>query len=247
MGDKAKILWISGGTRGIGRAVTSAFLSAGWLVASCWHSDEGSARETAALFASHGDRFALGRCDVTDADEVRAWAREAVERWGPPDCVIHNAGSTVNAPLLNVREEDWDAAHAVHLDGARQMVLAALPSFVGNGGGQFIFLSSVVATTGNPGQAAYASAKAAVVGFMRSLAKELGPQRIRCNVVLPGFHATRLAGNLSPEARAAILSRHLLPETTDLEETASFFLWLAGTRTVSGQVFNLDSRVPGWL
>jgi 3-oxoacyl-[acyl-carrier protein] reductase len=247
MGDNPKVLWLSGGTRGIGRAVVGAFLSNGWSVASMWHSDEKAALETVGGFGEYGDRFFLKRCDVADGEQVRIWGCEARERMGTPDCVIHNAGETLNAPLLNVREEDWDATRAVHLEGARHLVLGALPLFLKNGGGQFIFISSVVATTGNPGQAAYASFKAALVGFMRSLAWEYGKRLVRCNAVMPGFHATRLSSNLTNEALSAIKSRHLLPETTDLDETTSFLLWLAGTRTISGQVFNLDSRIPGWL
>ena len=105
----------------------------------------------------------------------------------------------------------------------------------------------MVATTGNIGQGAYTAAKAGLIGLARSLAQEYGGKNIRANVVCPGFHKTRIAENLSAEAEEAIRQRHLLGRTTDLKEVADFMVWLAGTQTISGQVFNLDSRLPGWL
>jgi 3-oxoacyl-[acyl-carrier protein] reductase len=113
--------------------------------------------------------------------------------------------------------------------------------------GQIIFISSVVATTGNIGQASYTAAKAGVVGLARSLAREYGSKNVRANVVCPGFHKTRLSANLSPEAEQAIREKHLLNTTTDIQDVADFMLWLASSKTISGQLFNLDSRLPGWL
>jgi 3-oxoacyl-[acyl-carrier protein] reductase len=113
--------------------------------------------------------------------------------------------------------------------------------------GHLIFISSVVATTGNIGQGSYTAAKAGVIGLARSIAREYGSKNIKVNVVCPGFHKTKLAEGLSPEAEQTILEKHLLGKTTDLKEVCEFVVWLAGTQTISGQVFNLDSRLPGWL
>jgi 3-oxoacyl-[acyl-carrier protein] reductase len=104
-----------------------------------------------------------------------------------------------------------------------------------------------VSTTGNIGQVSYVSAKAGVIGLARSLAREYGARNIHVNVVLPGFHKTKLSGELSPEAEEAIHKKHLLPVTADLKEVFDFVVWLVGTKSISGQVFNLDSRIPGWL
>ncbi|HJT22952.1 MAG TPA: SDR family oxidoreductase, partial [bacterium] len=142
---------------------------------------------------------------------------------------------------------EWDATMGVHLSGAFHLSKACLKPMLKQKSGHLVFISSVVATMGNIGQGAYTAAKAGVIGLSRSLAKEYGGRNIRCNVVCPGFHKTRIADNLSPEAEEAIRKRHLLGKTTDLNEVGDFMVWLASTQTISGQVFNLDSRLPGWL
>ncbi|HXL72653.1 MAG TPA: SDR family oxidoreductase, partial [bacterium] len=168
-------------------------------------------------------------------------------KWGRLDCVIHNAGSTQNARLINVEESQWDETLDVHLKGAFFLSKACVRPMMKQKGGSLIFISSVVATTGNIGQGSYVAAKAGLFGLARSAAREYGSKNIRVNVVCPGFHKTQLSGNLSPEAEQAIQQKHLLPRMTDIHEVADFMVWLAATKTISGQVFNLDSRLPGWL
>ena len=246
MGDKPGLVLLTGGTRGIGRALARAFLASGRPVAATWNTDEIAAQGTREEFAPYGPSFTLTRCDAADPAAVREWVSAVLQTQGPPDCAIHNAGSTVNARLAQAEEVEWDSAVSLHLGGAKNLVQACLRPMMKTGG-QFIFLSSVVATTGNIGQTAYSAAKAAVVGFSRSVAREYGARKVRANVVLPGFHLTRLSEGLAPSVLEAIRSRHLLAETTSLREVTGFFLWLAQTQTISGQVFNLDSRLPGYL
>ncbi|HVZ81166.1 MAG TPA: SDR family oxidoreductase [bacterium] len=242
-----KTLLISGGTRGIGLAIARAFLRKGWALSTCYHSDEVSAQAAAVEFTALGGDFQVVKADMGKEAEVRAWVAGALERWGRLDCVLHNAGATWNARLLNVEETEWKATMDVHLKGAYLMTQAALKPMLKQKDGHFIFISSIVATTGNIGQGAYTAAKAGMLGFARSLAQEYGGRNLRANVVFPGFHKTRIADNLSPEAEEAIRQRHLLGRTADLGEVAEFVTWLAGTKNISGQVFNLDSRLPGWL
>ena len=238
---------ITGGTRGIGLALGRAFARKGWKVGACYHRDEASAGAAALELASLSEGSRVDLCDVTRPDQVGQWTKECLDRWGSLDCVIHNAGATWNARLLNVEEEQWGDTLQVHLKGAFLLAKACLRPMLRREGGHFIFVSSVVASSGNIGQGSYTAAKAGLVGFARSLALEYGAKNIRSNVVYPGFHKTRLADNLSPEAEEAIRKRHLLGRTADLGEVAEFTVWLAGTKNISGQVFNLDSRLPGWL
>ncbi len=241
------VLLITGGTRGIGLSLGKAFAQKGWAVAACYHEDEESARLASGEYSGLTRDFWLAKCDVSNGDHVGTLVEGVLEKWGRLDCAIHNAGATWNARLLNVEEAHWDATLGVHLSGAFHLSKACLKPMLKQKSGQLVFISSVVATTGNIGQGAYTSAKAGLIGLARSLAKEYGGRNIRANVVCPGFHKTRIADNLSPEAEEAIRKRHLLGKTTDLNEVADFMVWLAGTQTISGQVFNLDSRLPGWL
>jgi 3-oxoacyl-[acyl-carrier protein] reductase len=238
---------ITGGTRGIGFALAKNFLQKGWKVATCYHQDETDAQKAAAEFSTLGGDFSLVKCDVTQEAPVQQLVQGVLEKWGSLDCVIHNAGSTQNARLINVEESQWDETLDVHLKGAFWISKACLRPMMKQKNGQIIFISSVVATTGNIGQASYTAAKAGVVGLARSLAREYGSKNVRANVVCPGFHKTRLSANLSPEAEQAIREKHLLNTTTDIQDVSDFMLWLASSKTISGQLFNLDSRLPGWL
>ena len=240
------VVLMTGGTRGIGLSLAQAFAKAGWAVSVCYHEDEASAQSARAQLGALSDRTLVTRADVTVPEEVQAWVKASQERFSSIDCVIHGAGSTRNARLLNVEEADWDATLSVHLRAAFLLSKACLRPMLKKGG-HLIFISSVTATTGNLGQGSYTAAKAGVIGLARSLAREYGSKNIRVNVVCPGFHKTRLSDGLSPEAEQAIRDRHLLPVTTDLNEVGQFLLWLAQTQSISGQVFNLDSRLHGWL
>ena len=238
---------ITGGTRGIGLALCKAFAHKGWKVTTCYHQDEASALEAGREMSAITPDHLLLKCDVSQAGPVGEMVGLALEKWGSLDCAIHNAGATWNARLLNVEEAQWDGTMDVHLKGAFHLAKAALRPMLKQKNGQILFISSVVATTGNIGQGSYTAAKAGVLGFMRSLAREYGAKNIRTNAIFPGFHKTRIADNLSPEAEDANRKKQLLSSTTDINEVAEFTVWLAGTRTISGQTFNLDSRFPGWL
>ncbi len=238
---------ITGGTRGIGLALCGAFLQSGWKVAACYHQDEESADKARERLSKVSPDFDLYRCDVTKEKEVQEWTRHCLGRFGEIDCAVHNAGVNLNARILNAPENDWDSIQEVHLKGAFWLSKFCLRPMLKRESGHLIFISSIVATTGNIGQAAYSSAKAGVIGLGRSLAREYGHRNIRVNMVFPGFHKTRLSAELTPEAEQEIRGKHLLPVTTEMGETVSFMVWLAGTQTISGQIFNLDSRIPGWI
>jgi 3-oxoacyl-[acyl-carrier protein] reductase len=238
---------ITGGTRGIGLALVKKFLQKKWSVSTCYHLDEEDAKKTQDELSVIAPHFSLTKNDITDEDSVIQLVQDTLAKWRRLDCVIHNAGSTQNARLINVEESQWDETLDVHLKGAFLLSKACLRPMMKQKGGSLIYISSVVATTGNIGQVSYVAAKAGLFALARSAAREYGSKNIRVNVVCPGFHKTRLSGNLSPEVEEAIQQKHLLGRTTDLQEVADFMVWLASTKTISGQVFNLDSRLPGWL
>jgi 3-oxoacyl-[acyl-carrier protein] reductase len=240
---------ITGGTRGIGLALVQAFADHQWKIATCFHEDENAAQITQQILQSRTIHpFIIKKCDVNQPKQIQQFVHETVHQWGTLDCVIHNAGSTKNARLLNLDEWEFSAMVQIHLTAAFMLAQASLkPMLHQETGGHIIFISSVVATTGNIGQSAYAAAKAGMIGLARSLAQEYGSRRIRANVVCPGFHLTKIAEDLSPEAIQKIRQKHLLPETTSLDELSRFLVLLAESRTVSGQIFNWDSRPQGWI
>jgi 3-oxoacyl-[acyl-carrier protein] reductase len=238
---------ITGGTRGIGLALAKNFLQKGCFVSTCYHQNEEDAKNAREEFSAISDHFTIHKVNVALEDPVSQWVQDVIEKRGKLDCVIHNAGSARDARLIHEEETQWDETLDVHLKGAFLLSKACARPMMKQKGGNLIFISSVVATTGNIGQAGYVAAKAGLIGLARSVAREYGSKNIRANVVFPGFHKTRLSGNLTPEAEKAIREKHLLDITTDLGEVADFIFWLANTKSISGQVFNLDSRLPGWL
>jgi 3-oxoacyl-[acyl-carrier protein] reductase len=238
---------ITGGTRGIGLALAESFAQKGWKVAVCYHQDEASAQTAREKLASYPVPGEVLRCDVSQGEPVEEMIQGLMDRWGILDAVIHNAGATWNARIPNIDEAQWEDTLGVHLKGAFLVSQAAIKTMLKQKEGHLIFISSVAATTGNIGQGSYTAAKAGVIGLAKSVAREYGSKNIKVNVVCPGFHKTKLAEGLSPEAEQTILEKHLLGKTTDLKEVREFVVWLAGTQTISGQVFNLDSRLPGWL
>ncbi len=238
---------ITGGTRGIGLALGKACAQKGWTVEACYHQDEASALLARQTLQALNPSCQVTLCDVGDAAQIQSWVEGALKRNSSIECAIHNAGVTKNARILNIEESDWNETLQVHLKGAFHLSQTLLKPMMKQKNGHLIFVSSLVASTGNIGQGAYTAAKAGLVGLARSLAQEYGTRNVRVNVVNPGFHKTRLAEGLSPEAEQAILSRHILGRSADLNEVCAFFTWLAESQNISGQVFNLDSRLPGWL
>lgn len=247
MSAEARVAFITGATRGIGAAWAEALLVAGWRVSVCFSKNKDDAERFQREHEKHRASLRVMRADVRDPKQMGNWFTLSCETFGWPSAVIHNAGSAENARLSNTTLENFENTSAVNLTGAFWVARFGARGLLKNRGGHLIFVSSVVSTTGNIGQVAYSAAKAGVVGFARSLARELGAKNIRVNVIFPGFHETALSADLSEKARAAIRARHLLPRTTALSETSTFLLWLLNTETISGQVFNLDSRIPGWL
>lgn len=236
-----RVAVVTGGTRGLGRALVAAFSEQGYRVVANYHRSESDARELAA----HAPDPVRGRvlpirADVSSAAEVGCMAERVLREWGRIDVLVNNAGITHDALLLRQREEEWDRVLAVNLKGIFNTVRAFAPHM--EKGGHIINLSSYSGLKGNPGQAAYSASKAAVLGLTRTLALELAERDIRVNALLPGYLPTdmgRAAGDALERARAASLLRTL----SDPDEAARFAVYLAGTGNITGQVFCIDSRI----
>ncbi len=208
---------ITGGAGGIAQALLSVLQADGW------------------------DVSAPGRVelDVTKPSSVAGFFEGRAD-----DLVVCAAGITRDMPLARMKPEDWSAVLDVNLSGAMRCARAALPAMVGRGEGHIIFLSSHSALHPPTGQAAYAAAKAALIGLTRSLAREAGSDGVRVNCLLPGFLETKMTASVSAQRRAAVLADHVLGRYNTPVQVARFVRFLhTDMPNTSGQVFQLDSRI----
>ncbi len=221
---------MTGGNRGIGRAIAEAFLAQGDLVAVT--SRNGEAPDGA---------FAVA-CDVTDPASVDAAFAAVEEHQGPVEVLVANAGITRDTLVLRMSEEDWSAVIDTNLTGSFRVAKRAAKGMLRLRRGRIIFISSVVGLLGSPGQVNYAASKAGLVGMARSLARELGSRSITANVVAPGFIETDMTAVLPEEQQAAYREQIPLGRMGSTDDIASAVTWLAAENSgyVTGAVIPVD-------
>ncbi|WP_092627141.1 3-oxoacyl-ACP reductase FabG [Actinopolyspora mzabensis] len=224
---------VTGGNRGIGLAIARAFQAAGDNVA-ITHRGSGAPEGMLGV-----------QCDVTDSEQVTAAFDEVEAAQGRVEVVVANAGITDDGLLLRMGEEQFQRVVEANLTGAYRVAKRASSSMLRNRKGRMIFISSTVALSGAPGQANYAASKAGLIGFARSLARELGSRGITSNVVTPGFVATDMTEELSEERRKQILEQVPLGRYAEPEEIAGAVRWLASDSAgyVTGAVIPVDGGV----
>jgi NAD(P)-dependent dehydrogenase (short-subunit alcohol dehydrogenase family) len=220
---------VTGGNRGIGLAIARAFAAGGHRVA-----------------VTYRDRpvegFVSVRCDVTSAEEVDAAFASVEQQLGPVEVLVSNAGANSDQLLLSMKEDSWSAVIDANLSGAYRVARRATSRMIRARWGRMIFMSSVVALTGSPGQTNYAASKAGLVGFARSLAREIGGRGVTVNVISPGFVTTDMTAAL-PEARQAeILEQVPLKRMATPEEVAAVTAFLASDEAgyITGAVIPVD-------
>jgi 3-oxoacyl-[acyl-carrier protein] reductase len=221
---------ITGGNRGIGRAIAEAFIANGDQVAVT--SRNGDAPDGA---------FAVA-CEITDADSVDAAFKAVEEHQGPVEILVANAGITRDTLLLRMSEEDWSSVIDTNLTGSFRAAKRASKGMLRLKRGRIIFISSVVGQLGSPGQVNYAASKAGLVGMARSIARELGSRSITANVVAPGFIETDMTAVLPEEQRAAYQQQIPLGRLGASEEIANAVIWLASEHAgyVTGAIIPVD-------
>lgn len=221
---------VTGGNRGIGRAIAEAFLANGDRVAVTTRS--GGAPDGALEI----------KADVTDPDAVEAAFAAAEAAHGPVEVLVANAGITADTLLLRMSEDDWASVLDTNLTGSFRLAKRAAKGMLRLKRGRIVFISSVVGLLGSPGQVNYAASKAGLVGMARSIARELGSRGITANVVAPGYVETDMTAVLSEEQRQAIRAQVPLGRYARPEEVAGAVLWLAGPAAsyVTGAVVPVD-------
>jgi 3-oxoacyl-[acyl-carrier protein] reductase len=239
-----QVALVTGATRGIGRAIALALAQAGATVVGTATTADGAATISAFLgdAGNAGEGIAL---DVTDATAVDA-ALPAIEtRHGPIAILVNNAGITRDNLLLRMKDEEWDAIMATNLKAVFRLSKAVLRGMMKARRGRIIQIGSVVGASGNPGQANYAAAKAAVVGFTKSLAQEVGSRNITVNCVAPGFIDTDMTRALGEAQREALTARIPLGRLGTPDDVAHAVAFLAGPR--AGYITGATLHVNGGM
>ncbi len=244
MGDKElrdRVSLVTGASRGIGRAIALHLAEAGSDLALVARGREGL-DETASACAALGVRAHIAPLDIADSTAVHEGVATILKEMGRLDHLVNNAGVVGDGLLLRMKREQWDRVIQVNLGGAFDMTRAVLPAMVRARYGRIVNISSVVALMGNPGQSNYCAAKAGLIGLTKSLAREVASRQITVNAVAPGFIATDMTRDLSPEARqkmAALIPLNRLGAPDDVAAAVGFLLGPGGAY-VTGEVLNVS-------
>ena len=236
-----KVAVVTGAGRGIGRAVALAYARMGADVACVSRTEENSANVAAEVEALGRRAWPLA-VDVSDTAAVDAAAKEILELAGRVDILVNNAGVTRDNLLMRMSEEEWDTVLNTNLKGAFNFTRALTRPFIKQRSGRIINIASVIGLIGNAGQSNYAASKAALIGFTKSIARELAPRGITVNAIAPGFIETDMTAVLDDKVREEVLGRVPLGRfgSSDDIAHAAVFLAMETTGYVTGQVLTVD-------
>lgn len=240
---EGKVAVVTGASRGIGRAIAADLAAHGATVTVNYNASSDAANEVVAAITEQGGAAKAIQADVSQFDQAQALIKQTLDAYGQIDILVNNAGTTRDKLLLLMKEADWDTVLATNLKSVFNCCKAvARPMIRRKKGGRIINISSVVALVGQAGQANYAASKAGIIGFTKSLAKELGSRQITVNAVAPGFFPTALTAVLPEDTVAASQEFIPLGRWGELPEVAYLVSFLASDKAayMTGQVISVD-------
>ena len=233
-----EIALVTGASRGIGKAIAAVLASRGATVIGTATTEKGAAAIADSLASSGAGKV----LDVTDPESVDALMKDLKEQFGAPSVLVNNAGITRDNLLMRMKEEEWNDVIQTNLTSAFRMSKACLRGMMKAKRGRIITITSVIGATGNPGQANYAATKAGVIGFTKSLAREVGSRGITVNAVAPGFIDTDMTRALPDEQREALLGQIALGRLGAVEDIANAVAFLASADAayITGETIHVN-------
>jgi 3-oxoacyl-[acyl-carrier protein] reductase len=237
-----KVAVVTGGARGIGRAIALRLAAGGATVVVNYRANEAAAREVVQQIGAGGGEALAVQADVSRPVEAEALIGAAMQAFGRVDILVNNAGTTRDTLIMRMSEEEWDVVIDTNLKGTFNCIRAVARPMMRQRYGRIVNITSVAGLAGNAGQANYASAKAGLIGLTKTVAKELGSRGITCNAVAPGFVPTDLTANLPGDLLKAAIERTPLGRTGTPEDMAAAVAFFASDEAsfVTGQVLAVD-------
>lgn len=232
-----KVAVVTGGTGGFGSLLVDSFLDKKFKVAWCSRS---------AVPIVSANKF-CSKVDVRDKKQSTRFIEEVISRWGRVDVLVVNAGVSVDGLFIKKNNRDIDKVVETNLNGFFNSVKAILPYFVDAEDGHILVVSSYVGSVGRAGQSIYCATKSALIGAVKSVAKEVGADNIKVNAVMPGFMDVGMGERAGKTAYTLAVKENVLGRLGSADESAEFVVNLCMMNNVSGQIFNLDSRILGWI
>lgn len=238
---KDKVAVVTGGNRGIGKAIALTLAQKGASVAICG-TNETTLRETAGEIEKSGVKAFFQKVDVSQAADVEAFAKSVLETFGKVDILVNNAGITKDGLLIRMSEKDWDDVISVNLKSTFLMTKSFVKSMMKARQGRIVNITSVIGVRGNAGQANYAASKAGIIGLTKTTAREFASRSITCNAVAPGFIQTDMTKGLAETASQELLKEIPLGFLGETRDVANTVLFLASdeARYITGQVVCVD-------
>ena len=236
-----KIALITGGSRGIGEAIAKRFAEEGAAVAFTYHSSEERARKVESELQAAGVKAKAYKSDASSFEQAEALVKAVLEDFGQVDILINNAGITRDNLMLRMDESQWDSVIETNLKSVFNLTKHILRPMLKKRSGSIINMSSVVGVFGNAGQANYAASKAGIIGFSKSIAKEVGSRSIRCNAVAPGFIETDMTHELDEKTKESFLANIPMKRLGQANEVADVCVFLGSdmSKYVSGQTISV--------